>query len=68
MKTGPRAGPSFDVVMPRESGASSRHRRLLDRPLEPVIGPAKGRTRWRTMTEKLVQFLDLSVSAFALIP
>ena len=24
--------------------------RLLDRPLEPVIGPAKGRTRWRAMT------------------
>src|SRR5258708_4557158 len=24
--------------------------RLLDRPPEPVIGPAKGRTRWRAMT------------------
>ena len=23
---------------------------LLDRPPEPVIGPAKGRTRWRAMT------------------
>jgi hypothetical protein len=24
--------------------------RILDRPPELVIGPAKGRTRWRTMT------------------
>jgi hypothetical protein len=56
MKTGPRAGPLLDVVMPREGGASSRHQRLLDRPLS------------RTMTEKLDQFLRLSTSAFALIP
>src|SRR5437660_6771574 len=39
-------------VMPGECGASSNHQRqrLLDRPPEPVIGPAKGRTRWRAMT------------------
>jgi hypothetical protein len=27
--------------------------RLLDRPLEPVIGPAKGRTRWPAMTAEI---------------
>src|SRR4051812_23391112 len=36
--------------MPREGGPSSNHRRgLLDRPPEFIIGPAFGRTRWRTM-------------------
>ncbi|MBX9843184.1 MAG: hypothetical protein K2Z80_15385 [Xanthobacteraceae bacterium] len=28
----------------------SRDAATLDRPPEPVIGPAKGRTRWRAMT------------------
>jgi hypothetical protein len=27
-----------------------KRRRLLDAPLEPVIGLAKGETRWRGMT------------------
>jgi hypothetical protein len=29
--------------------------RLLDRPPEPVIGPAKGWTRWQAMTAKVNQ-------------
>src|SRR5258708_17457673 len=33
--------------------------RLLDRPPEPVIGPARGRTRWRAMTsENAVVLVD----------
>src|SRR5258708_7623012 len=34
-------GPRVDAV---------RKSKLLDRPPEPVIGPATGRTRWRAMT------------------
>jgi len=38
--------------MPAKAGIQyPQHRRwVLDRPPEPVIGPAKGRTRWRAMT------------------
>ncbi len=32
------------------AGFVLKRRRLLGRPPEPVIGPAEGRTRWRTMT------------------
>jgi hypothetical protein len=48
--------------MLRESGASSKSQtvqdelepsRLLDHPLEPVIGPVtSGRIRWRVMTSR----------------
>jgi hypothetical protein len=31
----------------------SKSRRVLDAPLEPVIGLAKGETRWRGMTTVL---------------
>src|SRR6476646_9074697 len=56
-------GESASTVMPRESGASSipkhswesRRRRLLDHPLEPVIGLAEGETRWRLMTANFLQ-------------
>jgi hypothetical protein len=36
---------------------------ILDRPLEPVIGPAEGRTRWRAMTAEN----QLTVIASALL-
>ena len=58
---------SLSAVMPREGGASGNRKGavgavpchwissgVLDRPPEPVIGPAKGRTRWRAMTASIV--------------
>jgi hypothetical protein len=43
------------VVIPAKAGIQypAAPPGLLDRPPEPVIGPAKGRTRWRAMTPML---------------
>jgi hypothetical protein len=36
----------------REAAMESRSRGVLDHPLEPVIGLAEGKTRWRVTTSE----------------
>ena len=55
------------AVHPVNTGLAISHgQRLLDRPPEPVIGPAGGWTRWRAMTpQSLSALLTTSSNASA---
>ena len=56
-----RGHPVIDACGIEKSGANFYVRWLMDRPPEPVIGPAIGRTRWRTMTiESCANYLILA--------